>query len=1009
MRFGLRAGGMVLLPVLALSALPAQTTVIANVVPGETHEIANANTKVVFKGDADVGVRVDRLARLLGGNAVDFVNAPPPFPRTMRGIWEIHGTHNPADNKVEAQQHYDCSDPEWLQQQKFCVRPNAREFRIEIEPDRFRFIWPRIPIPNALPGEATLHVTVTMQLSPNDRTARWWIKVMRNAGLRRASIDEVHFPILYLKGPISTRYVVNGRRETEKEAQARARILVPNNNINVGINSDITVNTSLLSANMSVDYWYRTFPNDMMYFEHPNPGQLLQFQAMYIADPGDPGYRNILYLGSQDTVGHRKKFAYKAVSFAPTAKAPGSVGVPLGHAEQYVNEEGHLTAPATDSREVWRWEWHHVYLPAFDLADSPGPPYDEWGNTFDAAATYPVVIGTMKAKTDHFWYDVAEYYRDFVESSGMVGPTFENNPNIGNFKRAAVFTSHSRGTPTTSSILPRALEISHAYKLYIDDAAVPNPNAENYAFVGNYRDDFVYGYLDYDPVNQEATGVDPYMPTFMAQANALGIHVSGYTEGLTVRDEPGQQWPLPASTWLYDRDGNRVGEGQPFPYYKVDYGRLPAAASWFVAPPGSGPGMNGVGHLTVLATGFRGLYIDGLSGSGFPLGYPDPQGLPLMHAPHGGAYGTLGKQQLFDNARAMLEALNPGRESNVYVMSETAQEYYPGKTELVQQGIDYVPYHLAQFEPTFFEALGATSGWDIEDHMVGVPLTSRAWSIPLWNIVYHEYQPANTIVMPITTSGLDTGPLYGPGANNPGGFPGVTAQEWADVLCFAYAATWVAGSKPTIIPYFHTFDHSPISVVNGNVVYDTTHDPSRACDQALLYIRRMHAMNREDWAGRFNLFGQAKRPLYESALNAVRPNVTHPSYTKTDYPNHGYVMVPAIESPVSPLAQFAHAWDHDIPAVLHSVWKYDNTGVVPTTEGANGVEHGILLANWTGSPQTWLAGFDPTLYDVTGSYTVREVGPGGVTIQTIASGTAPNPTAISLTLPPRSAKILIID
>jgi hypothetical protein len=1002
---------------------PTRTGVpIAPIAAPTTWSLQSAAARTLFTADPDVGVRLDEIGERsldpTGGTAIPaFRNSLPPQFRHLSGLWEIHGTHElpPAEP---------CKTCDRIGPNEFCIKPNGKPFFMDTSvPNQLTLVWPKVPIPGAAIDEKDLRVEVRVRLDPNDRVTRWWPTVKRvNGTATRASIDEIHCPILYVEPPIRHRLTLQlgggaTRLETEQEAQARARILVPNNNINVGFQGGSTANTPLLSTNLPLDYWFRAFPSEYFELDHPNPGQLLQFQAVYNADSADRGFRSLLYLGAEDARGYKKRFGYRAVSFRssiyPTEPNPG---------------------PQQPQTADWRWTWRHIYLPPFeDMIGAPGV-MDEWGNTF--VAPYPAVIGVLHARSDDFWYDAAEFYRGFVASSGMFATTFENNPVVSDAMRdQAVFSAHALVDPTqvSGSILPRALSIARAYRAYLNQASPFALTTTHFLWFGNYRSDRTYGYPDFPvdvapeliiPTLAGPGFIDPALAPTVSLAHALGIHTGGYTEGLCASMASG--WPVPEDAWLYDRAGNRV-DGTS---YFVDFGNFDAGSSgittWFSQGVGpEGTGMNGMGRLVAEATGFRGLYVDGVAGSGFTMGYPDPEDPgALGHTPHGGDYVTRGRNKVLRDARAMLRSLpqNQGHEDQVFLISEATQE---GITDLdlLSQGLDYVPYHMALFEPTWFASPLSGLG-DIEQHMVGVPLASRAWSVPLWNTVYHQYQPASSLVMAITTAGIAGGPLY-PSGQGPCFRAGVSPAQWEDELSFAFAAFWISGQKPMCVPYMHDFDFSPLWCdVSGALQWN---DPTGACGRALDFIARMHALYvgkalraaNPGWAGRFNLFGEAQRPLRTANNNPTRGNPTHPVYQNTQaslppsctsgqLAQHSSVVLPFMEQSVNVHAVLAHLLDHPVPAVLHSVWRHDTGGSIAGFPAPGQPPRiGILLANWTDAAQTWTAVLEPSLYGIPPGtpYTVREIDPLGNPIATIGTAMAPAPLAIAKTMPARNDPI----
>ncbi|MEM7205106.1 MAG: hypothetical protein AAF628_32935 [Planctomycetota bacterium] len=877
--------------------------------------IASQHVELELEHDANVGVRLTKIVQLQGSRFT-FENDPPV--EEPQGLWEIRGTHIGGGT--------------------FVVHPNGAMNSFPI-PSGYVFIWPNVPIPGTA---ESLFVWLEIELLSNDQVARWRIHVARNpAADHTASLDEIDCPILYLKQPVTLQPL-----EREFDASARARLLIPINNL-----SSYTASNTPLAM-----LFQRTDLEGDVSLRHPNPGQVLQFGAVYDADTQSAGYGRMVYFGSEDTTGHHKRFVYGRRIIYGTAPPEGSPEpVPT----------------------YYRFMWRHTYYPAF----APS----EFANTFDAP--YPAVVGALKAKSDNFWYDAASQYREFVESSGIVGPKTEANPNYGAFAGPAVLAAFFPPVGDLDSSFRRSLDVTRALRDTIGPFAPASPEPlPSYVHWQIYRVDGLFA----PPVligQPPLLNIHPNAKLVAAQAwNAFGIRTTArMAQGLGA-----YEWSAPATTERYRRDGT---EFWPGPTVAFDYG-APDAATWLAD----------VQIGTILAGAeFRGTYIDGSSGTGVQLCYDNPaHGVNQPHAAHGGDYYAHGVRDLWSGVRTNLETARGG-DTDTLVMSEAAQEFYVGDLDFVQRGYDYVPDHLLLAESTI---LLADPLWSqFAPSIQNVPVQARNWSPPLWHAVYHEWGTTNSPVMPITTAGLATGP-YDP--------PGLAPGPWEDLQCYAFAAALVEGSKPTIFPYFPGYDHSVVRYAGGVIEYASImEDPARVGEHVLDFVKLLHESQERGRGGQFTLYGRMQRPLDVDYEDPSVQTVTNPTNATINpiaitaagvgcdtLPCDGpFLILPTPEA--HPLAERA-LQEYDVPAVLHSVWR-----------NPEDTKTGIVLVNWTRSPAAWAGTFDPALYDMTGPYHVVKIPASGTPLLLggpFTGAVTINGSGLQLgLLPPQSVTILSIE
>jgi hypothetical protein len=889
--------------------------------------VTSNHIELNFVDDPITGVRLQSFKDKVGNHTF---NCSPP-PGESNSIWSVLGENNSvAVGNLQ------------------CTKTPANLLGMS----GYLFTWPDV----TLAATPTIHlkVDVLVLAAPNDRVARWWIAIDRidstEPPAANVALMQVTCPNIWLEPLITAR-----PGETRLQAQARSRLLMPTNviiepmtqypNQNLGVLAEID-RVAEITAGPGVDKDY------IQELKHPG-GQTMQFSAYYVSDPNSPKNRSILYFGTDDRSGHYKTYSYEITAVEPSG--------------------------ASTDFDL-RYGWRHNYFPPFaDYFAAPSnPPHTRYHNSF--FSPYPAVTGLLKAKSDDWWFDVCEYYREtVVENASVSGPKLgtaklESNSWLSKLsKNSAMLTVNHYLAPYTGT----SMEVHNAAAALL---------ASPYVQPKQYYHSHTTTLHTYTPQNPPQWF--PGFVSMISTAASAGVQCSLYIYGRTILD--GLQWGTPPPiAQLRGINGIdpagclTVPPGVPLPpitgcFYSFDHGRFqPPASPWtarewlmeMVFKP-----------IKLLAPGINSVYLDSFVGPGGYLAYDHPDLNPAQqqHAAHGGDYSTFGRKAMLEYWRTEMRA--GSTHPDAAILSEGTEEYLHDRVDMTQQGWSWIPNHLLGAEEQTVLAIFPS----LLPSVAGVPPAARNLTPPLWQAVYHAYSSAQNIPPMITATPLSTN-LY----LQEIAIPGLAAQEWIDVQCYTRGSNIAAGARAAFFSYFGTEYHDlpAFRLVNGLLV-PGPHDPAGTGAAIYSFIKTMHEAEERAFGGQFLMYGDMQRPLQVDLQDPAMDFANNPSQAMiaADLPQDFLSAVGifpelaegALGTPVQPFIGLGGYSNFNVPKVLQSVWK--------NPEG----EYGIVLINWSGQAASFKGVFDPALYpglNSTSSYKLEQLTHGGSVLQTFGSMT----------------------
>ncbi len=900
--------------------------------------LSNDHLSLTFESDPELGVR---LTDVTEHTAPSHVFRNDPIAGDDARLWEARLTLSDGDTATISGR-------------------DARTF--ELTHDRgpngepaLRFDWSGVRAPLGVAFE----VSVLVWIDVEEPLSRWTATVDRSPGsVPAASLDALDLPIVQIEPPATPR-----AGESVFDAQFRTRLLVPS----------IQIDESHLAPNLPFALWVcppglGTAPVDVSW-THPGPRQNMQFAALAGVDPKDPGYRRVLFVGTEDTTGHTKAFRHRAV--------------------------------VETSPDAVRYEWRATHFPPF--ADRTNGRVTEWANTYQTP--YPSVLGALHAQTDAYWIDATAQYRRFVERVGLAGPRLEDNPRLVHTHEPSLYAVFVQSRPNQNppTLYARFLERTLAFQRALESSAT-----ETLPTFLQWQNYFDQASPVGNPDTPLSTHVDAGVAEAVAWAAARDIQVAPYLRPTELAHCLDWQESFPPSAEAYDRAGRALGSDDTTEcaegVARLDYAH-PQAAAWFG---------DYLGRELVRQFGFHGLYLDVLSGSGSRLTY-DPPGLPRGHVPHGGDGFTRGKVSAIDALREVLRTQH-GDDQRTFVVGEATEEYLAGHLDAMGSGQGWLPQHLQLAEPALLADLEIKGLITLPDGL-HLPRGATDWSPPLWNLVYHEWAPAQQLTIPWTTVGLANGDVYPGEYETPEGrrhFSGLDVDEWVDLLSYTHAQLFNVGSKPATLLYDMGFDAPMIQLdAEGELILDEQRDPERAAWRIVDFFRTLQAMQRRDLAGRFVRVGRAERPLPElpGLPTAVAVNPT--SACRKTWDGHGNVTYPFAERPhpsQSIVKKTLGRQEFPVLRVLHSVWR--------SPEG----ELGIVLTNWSGTSAEWSGRMHPKWFgerddwswriaeiEADGSRRVHGEGRGPISLRADDGESRGTDEIVIGSVPARSVRVFVLE
>lgn len=945
-------------------------------------DIANGNVRLRLAYSANAGVRLAEVQALPSGYTFLFetpvVTESDDYFVPHDGIWQAR-LHAPGDPQ----------DVEYI------LRPSAANFTIydnlsqNVNPKEVLLVWDPINVG----VNDTYWVEVRLQLWTGDRHVKVDTKMGRpDDGTSGMGIQDVICPLFCVRGP-----AVPVGNETHIAAQLRSRVLVPitlrQPNGVISANPRCREGSrGFLAANSLLRSWLfdSQHPSGGQ-LAHPNPGQNMQFSALYSDDDSNRG--NMLWVSTLDKDGWFKRL--RQTSYESTS-----------HVQYY--------------------SWGSVYYPSYlptegmNFLDDP----------------YPAAIGAMQATDDAWWYDAAKYYRDvFVPLENIQRASSSSTRRHQGWDQRGVFVNVNNGKnspqgvylPSHWSLLNDKIRADSA--LYSDGAA-PNMFVELHQYLtggtnpdgctpscGGTSTSVELLHPDWNPRmffgigNTTKADFNKNAFNFLQQCYNDGFNTGVYYNPIVFQPDRIQANPNPGLLLSTYDDLPAI---QAFcvpclncppcltatPYAQgLDYGNAQV--------PGMMAQMLADMHATVPF--LCGSYWDAFGGGGSTLRYGEGVGNSPPY--HGNTEWMAGKRTTAINARNDVNSWSgAGRsQDTAFLITEACEEGMHDQFDW--QHIGYVPWgnELLLRNPT------------AENLWFNAPAHARFETShpfpPLWSAVYHEYSPPQCVISQLSTHCLDS--------SNGDGEAGAAVQflspsELADTRCYAFALAWILGQRVSLyeglddeVQNFRMIESSPTQPF-WRFRSGLSQTAQSALGPALAFLSQLNAtMNSTSLGAGFLNVGRSERPLlpaYDLVNNSNSPSTLrfHPvlfAMNKIGLITNSAPNVRGITS--ANFAGFSDIYgllpvpsqDEQVPAVLHSVWSDPSA----TTRRV-----GIALANWTNATATFNANFNPALYGLPTSpatYSIVQYAVGQPQPNTIFSGAGS--TTLIVSVPARTCWILV--
>lgn len=726
------------------------------------------------------------------------------------------------------------------------------------------FVWSGVEVPRAVDGDL-LRVVVLLRVDTNDWLSKWSISVSRERGAS-ASIDHVHFPILWVKGPSTPEGV-----ESHHEGQKRTRVITPAN----------TLAPARIPAGASnTDLWTWADGGLEAELDHPSVGLPLQFVALASAHdggPADPAWRQPLYLAAEDGAHYSKHAHLRGYRYTGGGADDGYLHLSIGHDPSFREELGDQSV-ATD-----------------------------YGNSY--IQPYPVVLGARQADADgNIWFDVASWYRERVVAIGAMPPEIESSLRL----TAAVSrepTAWMGGIHLGSFASITQPELFEGFLRYLDilrrgcrgpDAALSSTYLQFQVWLNG-------GLPVVNPARElfkDLTyGAGTGLEAVLAAARENGVIPIAYTRPGDLLDE--LEWVLPRQAIRVLRDGS---QGRRSDGFELD--DTASLAAWW------GPNMTRL----IQAAGFRGQYNDGLGGGDATLSYP-PNG--EEHPRHGGSWGSEQRLALIDGVRAeMIDA-------DASIGTESVEEGLAHAINVQQGGLMFYPGHTLLMEEAVRLAITNSPTvcrhmhpplWDVVYHG---RIPSQHLGLHLGNCLLAtngDWNPSAGAPGLTAVEFVDVFCwLYGTILAH-GNVP-LLFQDQHD---FDAHDPTVTGSPSGVANSLVLIDEW------GSISTDPTKDFSGTGRTILAFLRLLHQAQRRDFAGDMVQFGQMLRPLspdYTSVNNSRQTNplsALDPAHIDLAR-NRFWGMLPAVAAIALQVNATLFNWQIDatfeVPDAIHSMWQ----------------------------------------------------------------------------------------
>lgn len=564
--------------------------------------------------------------------------------------------------------------------------------------------------------------------------------------------------------------------------------------------------------------------------------------------------------------------------------------------------------PAPIPHAAFRWSIGH-------FAPLDPDPRENRSETFRSA--YSARIGLRPYRGPEWWFDVVEPYRDWIRRRFVVplgpiprNPIFrrsswdENSIFQGTVSYFLQFVPAPYPPGLTDAHLQASVKLARDYHAAFPDAPM----------------NLLWQFTNERPIEPTTANSPPVFP-------GLGGYI----------DQVHQSVPESAVAY-YHRYDLPVDEAPPAidPSARFDYGvwnldgslRVRSDNGYplmnFGAPEGRRSNFEKILLPFATQVGASGVLLDVLGGSGPSLSYGNWTATPkyLAHPPGGGDYWQNGKKIYAATAQALVKLAHWDRPA--FVSTEHTEETLAGFLDVCGQQVGRTPYvdHRLFLPPLPLTGAGAV---DLEPDVPFLP--------PLWNAIYHEFQPTAALNILHSVDWLATrgGPLLD--------------NQFLELALYTHMVEFSTGNNP--FNFLVTTDGDTGLLGGfGKGLFEIGPNGELLANDAfgtgVLLVERLRDLYRaraEHVAGPWLNRGRMERPLsvvrFRTALHPLRYLLqaqAHPfapflSYVRNIYPPAVYTLFPALST-------------------YHSVWS------APAEEGCE--DRKILcIVNWTDLPSDY--------------------------------------------------------
>lgn len=782
----------------------------------------------------------------------------------------------------------------------------------EIAGTAWIFEWRGVAIPNAPDGD-TVWVRIAV-LAPSGGRPRlcllgWFGREIGNS----ARVETFQYPVLAIQN-----YGPPDGEEDQFEAARRMRLLVPMNEQNT---------MPLQVSNMPVATLAQVgMPERTVGF--PGPIWFAGFAATCCTASFDPDkVRRVVMPMVRDGDDNHVKLTFRCV------QGPSDVYVMLKPGQSVPFERGFAAGaiePGTHGTMLF--------------------PESEWGNSTGPRTV--IELHAFQALTDDWWYDCAERYREAVIAERPQPRKLDNNdlstfgkgPNL--LITTMTFANKPASLPYATSTL---LDLVDTYLAAHDQSDVPLTNRVIVHFQL-----WQNGHSNVNTCKPDFSDVIPEIRQAIQALADRDVRVSLYV--INQNDFDDASWyrkagldVLPAAT--LDGIGRQAtdADGKHF----VQYDRRDPNFQQLVPQRLN---LVVIGNMMSTAS-----YSDAFSGGVDELGVWGGEGSPRVASGNDQRAYVKGQHATIARLRELLRTVGTnGVDPDFPVFAEGQQEGLP--LDWQGGGYEMIPCHVDLADSKILELVYGAG-------LVPTQFTDSSPQLrnsipPIFQCVHSRSIGVGRFSATPTTGVLQTSSLQ------PGGY-GLTAAQWLDSLCCAWAVLRIQGICSFVFAHNSDYLRGPATIDGGGNLIVSSENATGEGLTFLAFSKLLFRSLRFDYAGQFLHDGTMLRPLIlDWTGGLIATSVNPASYYPAVYGRNGSLL--ALEAfwfiyaqGLLPTGELAF----QVPSILHSVWQAEDGTV------------GIVLINWTSAAAAWEGTFTPALYGFgAGSRTVTKLVLGGAPV-----------------------------